>query len=85
MTVTFPASDPNFEQVRKGTCQLLMRAYKDLYDSVRSSLKQPYLTKEPSTLIFDDNTFTLNWCPHILYRNDYNEIVDHKGYLDMYT
>ena len=45
-------------------------------------MKLPVLTPEPELILYDDNSYALNWWPHYIYRLDIDEPVNHEYYAD---
>ena len=36
------------------------------------------LTPEPELIVYDDNSYALNWWPHFIYRLETDEPVNHE-------
>ena len=40
----------------------------------------PELSPEPEIITYDDSSFAINWWPHQIYRQKYDELFDHEEY-----
>jgi len=47
---------------------------------LKNDLSLPDLTREPEIIAYDDGSYALNWWPHQIYRQRYDELFDHEGY-----
>jgi len=43
-------------------------------------LSLPDLTKEPEIIIYDDHSYAINWWPHQIYRQEFDELRSHEEY-----
>lgn len=83
MNICFSASHPKSELVRKGFCQLLLAGFRDNYARFGARLNLPELSDEPTITMYDDNTYSISWCPDFIYRVDKNEVLNHEMYAQL--
>ena len=38
------------------------------------------MTPEPELIVYDDQSFALNWWPHQIYRQQFDELFNHEAY-----
>jgi len=78
--VKFDLRIPQYEIVRVGFCQLGLACFKDIYGLLKNGLSLPDLTREPEIIAYDDGSYALNWWPHQIYRQRYDELFNHEVY-----
>ena len=71
---------PQYEIVKVGFCQLSLACFKDIYGLLKNGLSLPDLTREPEIIAYDDGSYALNWWPHQIYRQRYDELLNHEAY-----
>ena len=57
-----------------------MACFKDIYALLKNGLSLPDLTREPEIIAYDDGSYALNWWPHQIYRQRYDELFNHEVY-----
>jgi len=53
--------------VKRGVCQLGLNAFRDVYQMLSRHIKLLLLSEEPEIIEYPDETFALNWWPHLIY------------------
>jgi hypothetical protein len=51
-----------------------------MYELLKNDLSLPDLTREPEIIFYDDESFALSWWPHMIYRQNHDELFNHEVY-----
>jgi len=54
--------------------------FEEIYELFKNEFSMPSLTKEPEIITYDDQFYALNWWPHLIYRQEFDELQDHSQY-----
>lgn len=68
--------------MRKGFTKLVLRIHKDLHEKIRGKLELEKLSKDSKITIYGDDSYSLDWNPHLIYRIDKNMVLDHEFYCE---
>ena len=80
--ICFDQRQKRCEIVKRGVCQLGLNAFKDVFLILSRHIKLPQLSAEPQIIEYPDQTFALNWWPHLIYNVNGDRIYRHQQFAE---